>query len=144
MALKKDRTDAKGVKTRYHRIHKIEFNGDRIRVTMHSYVNADTRDSEKKQATENNKARDYTKKMQVLRDELDTLIGNPDQIERVTELSNQINELEFAPDRLTVKDTPDNHYDELEVEIEGFENVTMEGIYDRLKALPEYAGAESI
>ena len=54
MAIQKDITDNKGVKTRYHKLDKFVACDDSITANIKSYTNASVRDAEK-QAINNNK-----------------------------------------------------------------------------------------
>jgi len=144
MALKKDITDSKGVKARYHRIKTIDINVDTLTVRVFSYINQETRDAEKKALDGNAKAFEYDQNIQLLRNELTPLIGNPDEDERVKELSEQINELEYAEDRPVYAEVSDTHYDEATVEIDRPEVFTLDTIYAEVVKLGRYAGSESI
>jgi hypothetical protein len=144
MALKLEVTDNKGVKARYHRVRSLEFGGGKIKVTLFGYVNQATRDSEKNALDGNAKARAYEDNLASLRAELNDIIGNTEQEERVVELTNQINELELATDKPKFTEVVDTHYSEDEVEIDYLEAMTLEGVYTKLAESGKYGGAERI
>lgn len=144
MALKKDITDEKGVKTRYYRIKGIELEGGKIRVKLHSYVNQTTRDSEKNAIEQNAKAQAYQDSLNAIRAELDSLVGNSDEDDRVRELTDQVNAMESNPDRPAFTTIVDTHYGEDEVVIDNVETLSLEAIYEKLIADGKYAGSESV
>ena len=152
MALKIDITDEKGVKTRYHKIKKFEYKDGVLLVKMSSYVNQATRDAEKEAVEINRQALQYDRTTDELRDELDQLgsqitpngEGDEDIINRVKELSNEVNERVTNPNRPQYVDLVDKAYGETDVELPYFEPLTFDGIYAKLSTGGRYTGAESV
>lgn len=149
MALKKDITDSKGVKARYHRIRSFNYEDGKLTIVLVSYVNQTTRDAEKTTLDGNVLATNYDADTEQLRKQLQPLIdavqsGDEDKRDELKELSNQINEREFSQDRPTHSPVVDTAYSIDEVVLDYFEPLSLEGIYTKLTEGERYAGAETI
>lgn len=151
MALKLDITDAKGVKTRYHKIKSFEVREGKVIVTMSSYVNQTMRDYEKN-ANENNVAYEtYRQETEALQNEVDTKSNqlasdqeNEELRNEVVELSNQLNERLMNPDKPVWVTPEDKYYADEKVELDFFEPITFESIYTKLLEDGKYVGSESV
>lgn len=152
MALKLDITDDKGVKTRYHKIKSLEYDGEELKIRLVSYVNQAVRDAEKLAKETTKQAFEYDKRTEEIRKELDTLSsqltpdgkGEPEVVARAVELSNEVNERVTNPDRPQYQEATEKSYNETEIKMEYFEPLTLEAIYDKLATGDKYANAEKI
>lgn len=149
MALKKEITDNRGVKTRYHSIVSFVCNKKVIVLRVYSYVNQVMRDSEKAVDTQNQKALEYDEATDALRAELDSqsaklVAGDESVRKRIVELTDEVNERTLNPDRPQQANYEAKHYSEMEIVIDYFEPITMEGLYDKLAETTQYGGSEKV
>lgn len=152
MALKLDITDEKGVKVRYHAIRSFKYTPEKtLEVSLYSYVNQATRDTEKNIVEQNAAAVAYDNNLNQLRAELtkasDEIIAdenNADARDRAIKLTDQVNELTLSPDRPYVTEVTDTHYTEDVILLPYIEPLTLDSLYTLLASDGKYKGAESI
>ena len=134
MALQKDITDAKGVKTRYHAIKAFSCDEKEIKITIRSYTTKTTREAEKKAIENNILATNYEKQITDLTTELDNLLGatEPEKLARIDFLTNEINRLSLAENRPRLVEVEDRFYSEMEIAIPYFEPISVELLYDKI------------
>ena len=135
MAIQKDITDNKGVKTRYHKLDKFVACDDSITANIKSYTNASVRDAEKQAIDNNKRAIAYDAEIQTLRNKLDkaqteNVDGAKDDF--VAQLVDEINKKEFDTARPRLVEVVERHYSEKEFKISYFEPITQEAIYNKL------------
>lgn len=138
MALKIDITDEKGVKTRYHKITRVEFDSTSVYVTLIGFVNATLRDAEKAN-------QDIAESYQAYQDELDTLKDQvsttPEGVEKDELRTKLADKLASAPARPELVKL---NYNERSVTLPYFEPLSISSVYGKLAETGEYAGAENI
>jgi hypothetical protein len=145
MAIAKQITNEKGVISRYHKIHKVEILGDKIKMTVRNYVNQDMRDAEKTAQKNNEKAQAQQLQIYELRQRLEELMAKNTEhdfdaeVKDVSEKINaaEANQLQFTP-------VVDKFAEEVEEEIAYFEPFTMAAAYGRLIELEKYKDGKEI
>jgi len=149
MALKIDMTDEKGVKTRYHMVRSFTYDKTNIRVSMFSYVNQATRDSEKNIIESNLVAMEYEAELNTVKSQLQELIdkltaGDETVREEIAILTDRLNTMTLAEDKPVYKEPIDTHYSEVEITMPYLEPLSLEALYIKLTESGIYAGAELI
>ena len=134
MALQKDITDSKGVKTRYHAIKNFACDGEKINIKIRSYTTKAVREAEKEAIDNNIATKKYNQKIADLSAELDGLVGLTDEVStaRIVELTKEINRLSLAKDRPQYTETPERFYSEMEIAMPYFEPISLDLLYDKI------------
>lgn len=156
MALKKDITDIKGVKVRYHKLASFELKDGALVVKVRGYVNQATRDSERDARTGNELYFAYNQETEAMQADLDeksaALASMPDDESperaalkaEVVELTDKYNDRITNGTRPEWQNPVDRYYNETEVQLPFIEPLTFESMYKLLAAEDAYLGAESI
>lgn len=134
MAIQKDITDIKGVKTRYHILREFQTDTREITAKIRSYTTKATRDAEKAVEANNTKFFAYEEKISQLQAELDKIIGDETQTEKIAQLSEELNALSLSEKRPVFQDFQETHYAEREVRLDYFEPLSIDAIYDKITA----------
>lgn len=139
MALKKDITDEKGVKTRYHKIVKLEVFATYIVVYLLGYVNASLRDAEKVDLERAEAYQLHELNLTKIKEALaDSTLSSDERSNLLTELNDAIVNTPPAPDNLQL------HYAETSTIIDYFEPLSIPLVYQKLTESGDYEGAEQV
>lgn len=146
MALIKDITDSKGIKTSYHKIQSFTYEDGKLVVRVASYASKGMREAEQAVEEQIQDYNDYEKETDVTRTELDKLVskqieGKKVDVEEVKRLTGIVNERSFAEERPQLVEPIQTSYDIAEVELEYFEPLTLEAIYTKLSEIERYSGS---
>lgn len=145
MGLALDITDTKGIKTRYHIIKSFEWQDCTLKIKLFSYVNQATRDAEKKAVEQNNRVKAWAEELNKKQAELDALVGNPDEAEKIALLADEINKMKLDENRPQPVEEVDRHYTEDEITLDYCGTpITLDLLYQKLAETGKYKGAKSI
>lgn len=137
MAIYKSVRNRKGVKTLYHKIEKFTAEAATIKVTVHSFVNAEYRDREKSAATIGIAAMERQSQIEDLQAQMNALIElNVDEAKtpEIQELSEKINTLVLDPEAPMTREDAELFASELEITVPYFEPLTMAALYSAIVA----------
>jgi hypothetical protein len=137
MAIYKSVRDNKGIKTLYHKIAEFKTDGETIVVKIHSFVNADFRDKEKRAVEETLAAIERQKEIDSRQEELTALMAaNEDgsKTDEIKQKTDELNDLVLDENPPLISTTGELHATELEIKLTYFEPLTLAGIYEAIVA----------
>lgn len=144
MAIKLDITDDRGVVTNYHTIKSFAYEDGKLSVKLNSYVDESMRDKEKDTKKQNIDAEKYDEKIQKVQKQLDKHVGVDSDVARkkAVELTKKLNDMTLGDDRPKYSKERDLYCATNDIELEYFEPITLEAIYNKLNEQEIFSGSQ--